>query len=303
MSDISKLVEEHKHIIESCSSVSGDPNVVISKAYSFIKQISKMYYKGNKMSKHYNTLVTSLESLESKCFGKEKIVNLSIPLNIFKQPTDFLDYIVWNVRKHIIDIPIDGENIYLRDLNNLCAVATSGVIQICKNHGVKCRRVIIFPGYDQKNQINNELLQHHFCIVEFDSKRYLVDITYSQFFEKRNNNLDRLGVVNLDGTNVGSYMFLTEKGREIALKILKDGYIEMTEEVFKIYMDAFTLSFRNGLFYEKNETGFYVPYTVDKYMEFLSGLDSQIKHEKAKYLGKQEKPLSDPKFEFKKLVK
>ena len=45
-------------------------------------------------------------------------------------------------------------------------------------------------------------------------------------------------------------------------------------------MDGFALSFRNGLYYERNgETELKVPYTFFDYKKFLVGEDDQIKHQ------------------------
>ena len=50
----------------------------------------------------------------------------------------------------------------------------------------------------------------------------------------------------------------TKKGIEtmnfLEEKIVKDGFVELTEHNFKHYLDGFTLSFRNGLFYEQKKS-------------------------------------------------
>jgi len=167
-------------------------------------------------------------------------------------------------------------------------------------NGIKCEVVTIYPGYDPSAKLDIDISKHCFNVVEYNSKYYLIDITYAQFFNKSNNHLDRLGVAGLEGPNVGCYISLTPKGENIAKKILTNGYIELNEDVFKNYMDAFTLSFRNGLFYEKGNSSFCVPYSVDDYKKFLSGTDSQLKHEKLKCLGRQKRPLNNLNINLKK---
>ena len=82
---------------------------------------------------------------------------------------------------------------------------------------------------------------------------------------------------------------------------MTDGYIELEDEVFKTYLDAFTLSFRNGLYYEENKDNIILPYSMKDYTRFLSGKDSQARHEKVKCLGRQERPLEDPNIDFKSI--
>lgn len=96
-------------------------------------------------------------------------------------------------------------------------------------------------------------------------------------------------------------MLMTEKGRKIANTLISDGYIELNDEVFKTYLDAFTISFRNGLYYENTlDFSYTTEYSLDDYIRFIHGDDNQINHEDKLYLGYQSKPLKNYKLNFKK---
>ena len=123
---------------------------------------------------------------------------------------------------------------------------------------------------------------HHFTIVKARLKDgsyrcYLADCSYRQFFVKRNSNPKRIGVLtgHLKGCSIGSYMMLTDQRRQIAEKILTDGFIELTPEVFKEYFDSIIYSGRDGEYYRKNDLDYMNPndvipsYSVNDYLQML----------------------------------
>ncbi len=86
---------------------------------------------------------------------------------------------------------------------------------------------------------------------------------------------------------------------KVARTILKKGWIKLTEENLKHYLDGFTLYYRNGLYYENLGVADYkVDYNIDTYINFLFGDDSQIKHESRRFLGYQYSPLKNRNFKF-----
>ena len=85
----------------------------------------------------------------------------------------------------------------------------------------------------------------------------------------------------------------------MALSILKSGWIRATDENFKHYLDGFTLSFRNGLYYEwLGQVDYSVGYTASDYLEFLNGDDLMTNYEPEDGLGKQEGTLTNKKLRF-----
>ena len=96
-------------------------------------------------------------------------------------------------------------------------------------------------------------------------------------------------------------MLMSEERKKIAQKILKDGYIKLTPNVLKYYLDGFTNFYRNGTYYEETNDFSYEPtYQDSDYMAFLEGKDNQLNHEKEKYLAYQKLPLKNPNLNFHK---
>lgn len=107
--------------------------------------------------------------------------------------------------------------------------------------------------------------------------------------------------MNVGGCKPGVYMLMTEKGEKIANKLIRDGYVKLNEETLKLYLDSFTISFRNGLYYERTKDFSYTTdYTVDDYLDFLWGNDNLLNYEGRDYLGFQKRPLKDANTSFRK---
>ena len=189
-------------------------------------------------------------------------------------------------------------------MENKCLDASNKVKELCNELNIECYTIPIYPGYQKEANLMNGCGFHFFNIIKLGNKYYLVDTTYSQFFLIKQNHLERIGIPNSAGCKLGTFMTLNNDRKEIATKILKDGYIELDEDIFKNYLDGFTLSFRNGLYYEQTQDfSFTTEYTKDDYIRFLDGDDNQINHEEKQLLGLQKKPLSKIHLPFDKLYK
>lgn len=307
MPDLYELGHEHKEVIESYKKTAKkNPKETLSKAYNFVKQIANMYYIKGKMDANYCSPFYALLDLELKCLGSKNMNKFSKIMDTTKSPEreDVLNNIIWNGRKYLMGAGTEEqEDLYNWFFQYRCVDASNFVNMYCKNvyDNVKSKMLTIYIGYDFSKYIDFDITKHCFNIIEYNNKKYLVDLTLAQFFHSNVNNVERLGIPRLEGPSVGYYLSLTENGRKIASKILTDGYIELDDDIFKTYLDAFTLAFRNGLYYENGDKDFCVPYSIDDYNKFLSGRDSQIKHEKIKCLGKQYRPLKNPNFDFKSI--
>ena len=142
---------------------------------------------------------------------------------------------------------------------------------------------------------------HYVVFAKVNNKKYLIDTTYAQFFTAKWNTLDRLGLCNVQNCLPGRYMIMNKERLLVAKKILRDGWIELTSDTFKHYLDGFTLSYRNGLYYERNNDFSYeTPYTAKDYLSFLEGKDNQVKREGRELLGFQYEPLRNPYLDFSK---
>ncbi len=100
------------------------------------------------------------------------------------------------------------------------------------------------------------------------------------------NILSRIGLIGLSGCDPGIFMYMDPQRKKVAETLLKNGFIKVTKESLKCYLDGFTLSFRNINYYEKtNDYSFQTPYTFEDYLRFLKREDDQIKHEGKENLG------------------
>lgn len=224
--------------------------------------------------------------------------------NEYKQETDedFLKFLILLIRKRFMEKYISK---YIKDINEIdladtCLDFSELVKGVCDFYCIDCIVVKIDAGFSKQHEIFQCHGYHYFDIVTFKDKKYIVDCSYRQFFSLRRNIPECLGVMDFDTLNLGYYMVNSSEKREIAEKIVKEGFIELTEHNFKHYLDGFTLSFRNGLFYEQNggltcDTC----YTYDDYIKLLFYNYDLIQLEGRENLGFQKKPLKNPKFEFK----
>lgn len=266
----------------------------------YVKSVTKYYYKNMQMVRHYKFLKGDLSFTEKK-IRNLKIINSNIK---FDKDNSFIDKLVFDTRKYLLlehGFNHDFSKFKNIDLTNYCHKSAIYIKKICDKNNIKSYILPIYPGYYENNKLYNGNGYHFANIIKYNSNYYLVDITYSQFFYIVRNNLDRLGIVGTGGCNPGVFMLMTEKGRKIANTLISDGYIELNDEVFKTYLDAFTISFRNGLYYENTlDFSYTTEYSLDDYIRFIHGDDNQINHEDKLYLGYQSKPLKNYKLNFKK---
>ena len=223
----------------------------------------------------------------------------------YADPDDILNYIIYNVRRYLVlshsfnqRRPTDINRL---DFENDCLVASNKVKELCDQLWLESHIIGIYPGYMKHNDLYNGNGFHMANIVKIEDKYYLVDCTYRQFFTYRQNFLDRLGVVEMAGCKAGRFMMMDENRKNIACSILKNGYIQLDDEVLKHYLDGFTLSYRNGLYYEQTgDFSYTTNYDVDTYIKFLRGEDNQLNHEDREVLGYQKRPLKNLNMKFEK---
>ena len=106
------------------------------------------------------------------------------------------------------------------------------------------------------------------------------------------NSLERIGIPFLSSAKPGIFMTLNDNRMFLADKLLKRGWIHLTEDNIKNYFDGFALSYRNGFYYdETDDYSFTTNYTSSDYVNFLEGKDSQVNHEGERVL-KLQKEMS-----------
>lgn len=229
-------------------------------------------------------------------YEKEENINLKEDTNIV------LDHLVFKIRKHIFEDLQNGcSDLESVNLENKCFWVSEYTQELCQKYHISSELINIFPGFNKKLNLFGGGKQHSFNIIYISNKKYIIDCTYKQFFTLRENILQRIGIYDLGGCKAGIFMMMDEKLLKVAKTILENGWIELTDENLKAYLDGFTISYRNGLYYEKNKDFTYTTnYTADNYNSFLNGESNQTNYEKIEYLGYQMQPLQNPKLSFKK---
>lgn len=269
----------------------------LSYLYNSLKAVAPKFYIKGEMDELYEGLLERVWDSEEAI--QDGFIIESVPdfktsyLNVFpislKNDEEILDWLVAKGRQRLIN----RNGVYNLDevsLENECAYASKYVKHLCADLRINCKDVKITPGYN-KNVLCGGY--HHFNVVSIQDHHYLVDLTYRQFFTHQRNSFDRIGVVGFSGGKPGKFMILTEDRLKLASKILKKGYIELTKENLKTYLDGFTLSYRNGLYYETtNDYSYLTDYTPEAYVKMLSGRDNMLNHEPKHFIGRQNKPLT-----------
>lgn len=186
------------------------------------------------------------------------------------------------------------------NLRNFCKEASKYIYQLACRYHLNSRIVKIPAAFSSTEQLYDvDMDFHYFVIIKIDAKKYIVDCTYSQFFSWYRNEIEYLGYYCHLSCVAGIYMLKDHKREKLARTILKNGWIELTEDTIKYYLDGFALSYRNGLYYEYLGVADYkTSYDIETYHNFLFGDDSQLKREGRKYLGLQMKLLKNSNFKF-----
>lgn len=187
-------------------------------------------------------------------------------------------------------------NINMIDMTNNCVPVALKVKEFCDEFSIECEVVEIYPGFDQDARIFDGNGFHYFNIITIDNKKYLVDLTYKQFFKKNNNYLEEIGILYLCAPVAGVFMLMDSERSSVASELLRDGFIELKENVLKHYCDGFALSYRNGLYYKINDNSYLVSYSDEDYISFLFGDDSQFKREGKEFLGRMKKYQLDKNY-------
>lgn len=286
-SDLKLILEKNKD----------NRNVLIGniiELYQFIKNISETFYIDNKMHVSYEFIINEL--LLCECYLKKYFLNdtkayFDYNMEISNSENKILDYIVYLTRKYIYENNSckDFNDI---DLTNECEKISKYVNKICNELGIKSEIIKISPGFSEKANLLDGHGYHYFNIITINEEKYIIDCTYSQFFNLRQNILQRIGIPGLVSCNPGIYMLMDQSREKTSSILLKQGWIPMSDENIKNYFDGFALSYRNGLYYEKNiENKYATNYTSQDYINFIYGLDNQINHEPIESLGIQKRPL------------
>lgn len=300
-----RLFVEHEQVLLSFMKRINKENYldVFSEMYKYVKSITNDYclYDGTMHDSYYD-LLNCLLVCEENFYGRKSLL---VPVDLdFYDEDNFIDRLVYNTRNCLItDLVFEGFRGKLSDIDftDKCVIASKYVRNFCEEDGISNYNLEIYPGYDANEKLFDGSGYHFANIIKYNGEYYLVDVTYPQFFYDVRGNLDRLGIVDFSCCNVGAFVLMDEERVNVAITLLRDGYIKLDEKVFKAYLDSFTISFRNGLFYEDTEDFSYTTsYSIEDYIKFLTGEDNQIGHEGRENLGYQKIPLRNSQLDFRK---
>ena len=276
MDEGTKLIEEARYIINNYH---GEDRVLhiraaMNKVYKYYKSVIKTASFSDKRLINVFSLERLMKNeylpLESTPdFDPSR--NIIFPNSITSEfdCIQALQYIVHETRmehskfKDVMNDPLE----------KCCINSSIDVDKVCKEKKVTCQSFGL--GMDLKIG-----MFHYFNIVSFnlgngEIKEYIVDCTYRQFFTLADSFPERIGMPLNSGINIGRYMMMDERRKEIAEELLVNGFIECTPEVVKAYLDGFIVSGRNALYYESlgkthlTKEDFVPSYTYEDYMNAI----------------------------------
>ena len=222
----------------------------------------------------------------------------------FESADNLLDFIALSFRNEYFEKEemekyygiLDMEGMILADMCNELSERVKNRLQL---FGINSDVLRIYPAFSEKPKIDNRLYFHDFVLTEIDNKRYLIDLSYSQFFIASDNQLESLGIQSYYQPLPGIYMLQDESRIKTARTLLEKGWIDATDENMKNYFDGFALSFRNGLYYQAlGRVDYTTPYTASDYENFLYTSDSQFEREERFFLGTQIRKSFVPEFDY-----
>ncbi len=281
--------------------------------YKYLKIISYSFYDKNlsMMNDSYKYLIYQLYDIldnisntlyiipKDSLYNYEKNINKK-NINTLNEE-ELLEFIIHKVYDIFQNeyTNLNSNNFKDFDLTNKCPKLSYIVFQVCERYHIKCDIVKLKAGFSDDLYDGNRF--HYFNIVQINSKKYIIDCSYKQFFKIKTNIIEALGVPLYDTPLLGCFMLMDEERRKVSQELLKKCFISLTPENLKNYLDGFTISFRNGLFYEKtNDLSYTTSYNEEDYLKLLYSDISLIDYEGKEVLGQQSKPLNNPEFTFKK---
>lgn len=282
----------------------------INEFYRYIKEVTPYFCNSEKRVQLLRNLAEERKWIEVK-FSDNSIIHemplftydghkTDYDLDNYNSIEDILNEIVYQTRTMLSGLNHDYNKLLNLKLANRCQEASEFIIKLAKKFNINAKIVKIYAAYSADELLyETDEGYHYFVIITIDNETFLIDCTYSQFFSWYRNHIERLGNFCYSGCFPGVYMLKDIEREKVARIILRNGWIKLDESTFKCYLDGFTLYYRNGLYYEDlGEAVYTSDYNIDTYINFLFGDDSQIKHEKRRYLGYQPAPLRKSDFKF-----
>lgn len=283
--------------------------IKLNELYDYAKVIAPAFcFDDDPIRVNYACVADFINNTE-KLIPPEFIMNPAITTNrSFKcsresEPEEIAEYIATMTRVQLCKRLTQTENLSLitmLDLEDNCSFAAFTAASLAEYLGLKAKVRVLNPGFSTDACLYNGG-DHAFALIIIDNRIFLIDCTYSQFFINSRCQIQKNGIMLSRNCQPGFFMTLTPARRKVAEKILRDGWIELKNDELKHYIDGFTLSYRNGLFYERSEDfSFTTPYDVNTCWDFISYEKDLLDFEDDETLGYQYTPLKNPRMRFDK---
>ena len=172
-----------------------------------------------------------IKDIEVKCFNFESLSQSEIDY--------YLNYIVYQTR--VLLSSKKGKDINDYKFNFMCDTAQSIIARYFEKVNISYKPV------ETRRSITSDILGHSFLIADFNIdgklKSYIIDPTYNQFFDVSKcaeNNFKVINGIVVKTPDLGYFALRADDNvQSVVKKLLKAGYIELTENNAKVYGDLF----------------------------------------------------------------
>lgn len=184
-----------------------------------------------KISVMENVDLDIIANIEYKCFNGEKLSQNEVDY--------YLNYVVYQTRKILALNRQKDINSY--NFNFMCDLAQSIIARYFEKLKISYKPV------ETGKAITSDILGHSFLIADFnlddENKSYIIDPTYNQFFDVSKcaeNNFKVINGIVVKTPDLGYFALRADDNvQSVVKKLLKAGYIELTENNAKVYGDLF----------------------------------------------------------------
>jgi hypothetical protein len=129
------------------------------------------------------------------------------------------------------------------ELATMCSPAQAISSYVAEHLGVEgIRQLHSYRFYDE-NRIGHDFAVMVIPVIQQDKSirptPYLIDVTYRQFFDPTNPNVKIGRAMHESIPNAGFMITKTREGRQLADTLLRNGYVELTEQQAELYLCSF----------------------------------------------------------------
>ena len=172
-----------------------------------------------------------INSIEEKCFKGESLSQNELDY--------YLNYVIYQTREILALNKQKELNDYSFDF--MCDTAQSIIARYFDKLNITYKPV------ETGKAITDDILGHSFLLADFtvdgENKTYILDPTYNQFFDVdkcSENNFKIINGIVVQTPDLGYFALRSdENSQNVVKRLIRSGYIELTESNAKIYGDLF----------------------------------------------------------------